>query len=115
MALIVLDAGHGGPDPGAVGAHGLREKDVVLMVVQEMARTLPTGGHSILLTREDDTFLTLSARASLANNSNADCFISIHCNAHDNREANGTETFAFSTTSRGAALAHKIQPSLVTA
>lgn len=80
MALIVLDAGHGGYDPGAM-ANGLIEKDLTLDLVRRVEDLLSSEGHTILMTRQTDVFVELSARADLANSVGADYFVSFHHNA----------------------------------
>lgn len=93
---VVIDAGHGGKDPGAVSANkNIREKDinlkVALMVGESIKKQHPD--INILYTRDKDTFVGLNDRARIANQANADLFISIHCNAATNRSAKGAETF----------------------
>ncbi|TES92231.1 MAG: N-acetylmuramoyl-L-alanine amidase, partial [Candidatus Cloacimonadota bacterium] len=77
---IVIDPGHGGRDPGAVGPSGLTEKEIALKISRELKKMLIKKGFTVLMTRDDDTFVTLRERSRLANNSGADLFISIHCN-----------------------------------
>jgi N-acetylmuramoyl-L-alanine amidase len=92
--VVVIDPGHGGKDPGAVGATGLREKDVVLDIGQRLAQLLSTRlGLKVIFTREDDTFIPLSERTKMANAQGADLFLSIHANASKKRQANGFETY----------------------
>ncbi|HWR90478.1 MAG TPA: N-acetylmuramoyl-L-alanine amidase, partial [Dissulfurispiraceae bacterium] len=97
---VVIDAGHGGHDPGAVGRNGLYEKNVVLDVAlrvrQIMAREYPL--YEIMLTRDKDVFLPLDVRASIANKNKADLFVSIHANASTNRNAKGIETYLLNWT-----------------
>ena len=95
---IVIDPGHGGPDPGAVGIDGLRETDVVLDVSMQVAALLRARGVDVLLTRTGDVDVDLPPRVSLANRSSATAFISIHANALSMRrqDVNGIETFFFS-------------------
>jgi len=95
---IVIDPGHGGPDPGAVGIDGLRETDVVLDVSLQVAALLRARGVDVLLTRTGDVDVDLPPRVSLANRSSATAFISIHANALSMRrqDVNGIETFFFS-------------------
>ncbi|MFW5733732.1 MAG: N-acetylmuramoyl-L-alanine amidase, partial [Oceanidesulfovibrio sp.] len=92
---IVLDPGHGGFDPGAVGPNGLQEKDVVLDVARRAARAIEqeVSGARVFLTRSDDYYLPLSARTALANRHAADIFISCHANASRHRSAHGVETY----------------------
>lgn len=91
---IVLDPGHGGRDPGALGADGTREKDIVLDIALRLGRMLERDlGVNVVFTRKTDVFIPLHQRSKIANNANGKLFISIHCNSHDNRRASGTETF----------------------
>ena len=81
LKTIVLDPGHGGRDPGAVGRQGVMEKDVTLDVARRLKARLERYGYRILLTRADDTKLTLRERIQFANEHEADLFLSIHVNA----------------------------------
>jgi len=91
---IVLDPGHGGRDPGAIGADGTREKDIVLDIALRLGRMLERDlGVKVIYTRKTDVFIPLHQRTKIANNVNGKLFISIHCNSHDNRRASGSETF----------------------
>jgi N-acetylmuramoyl-L-alanine amidase len=97
MDVIVVDAGHGGEDLGAVGPRGTREKDVVLGVALELARLLESDpDFTVILTRDDDTFIPLKRRAEIANEANADVFISLHANSAPRKSARGFETFFLS-------------------
>src|SRR5205823_3130466 len=78
---VVVDAGHGGHDTGAVGKGGVREKDVALSIALKLAAELKEAGLEVILTRDDDTFVSLEDRARIANESNGDLFISVHCNS----------------------------------
>jgi N-acetylmuramoyl-L-alanine amidase len=92
--LIVLDPGHGGKDPGAVGKLGTREKDLNLAIAQKLAQRLERAGYRVLLTREKDEFVSLKERVDFANKNKADIFISIHNNAsRENPRAVGFETY----------------------
>lgn len=97
--LLVLDPGHGGERPGAVAASGLEEEDVALEVCQAAAAILRRQGHDVRLTRTGDYWLDadrqrdLLARCDLANELRAAVFVSIHCNAAANREAQGFEAW----------------------
>ena len=95
---IVIDPGHGGPDPGAIGIRGLRETDVVLDVSLQVAALLRARGVEVLMTRTREVDVDLPPRVSLANRSQATAFISIHANALNMRrpDVNGIETFFFS-------------------
>lgn len=91
---VVLDPGHGGHDPGAVGPSGLREKDVTLDIAHRAAPLLARElGISTLLTRDTDDFVALPERTARANAFQADLFISIHCNASEHAESTGIMTF----------------------
>jgi N-acetylmuramoyl-L-alanine amidase len=94
---VVIDPGHGGPDPGAIGIQGLRETDVVLDVALQTARLLQSRGVQVLLTRTSDVDVDLPPRVELANHSQADLFVSLHANAltMDRPDVNGIETFYF--------------------
>lgn len=94
LRRIVVDAGHGGKDPGAIGPSGVQEKQVVLAMAKALAGKLEEElGCEVLLTRSDDTFLPLEERTAIANKVGADLFISIHANAAPNRDAHGIETY----------------------
>ncbi len=97
---IVVDAGHGGRDPGAIGATGTREKDVVLDAALQLRRALESRGYRVALTRNDDTFVPLEDRVRFARSHNADLFISIHADSHANPEAQGASVYTLSE--RGA-------------
>jgi len=91
---VVIDAGHGGFDPGAVGQSGLKEKDVSLDIALKLHEKLKSGGEiKSFLTRTGDYYMPLSARTVTANQHQADLFISIHINANNKRSANGSETY----------------------
>ena len=91
---IVIDAGHGGKDPGAIGRNGLREKDVVLKLANLVAERVREDLHcQVILTRRSDVFLPLEKRTAIANIKGADLFISLHANAHKNRKLQGLETY----------------------
>lgn len=94
---LVIDPGHGGPDPGAVGINGLRETDVVLDVSLQVAQLLQAKGVEVLLTRTSEVDVDLPPRVALANNNRADLFLSIHANALSlsRPDVNGIETFYF--------------------
>jgi N-acetylmuramoyl-L-alanine amidase len=97
--LVVVDAGHGGKDPGASGRRGTREKDVNLAVALELARVLrERGDFEVVLTRDDDRFVPLSERSELANAKEADLFVSLHCNAHGRSSEKGFEVYSVSET-----------------
>ena len=90
--VVVLDAGHGGQDPGNRG-NGFYEKDIALNIVLNIGAELEKlPDVKVIYTRKTDVFVTLAGRAEIANNAKADLFISVHCNAHKS-QAQGTETF----------------------
>lgn len=90
---IVLDAGHGGRDPGAIGRGGLREKDVVLDVAGRLSKILESAGLKVYMTRAQDMFIPLPERSRIANEDKADLFISIHANANRSRWIEGFEVY----------------------
>lgn len=95
--LIVLDPGHGGADPGAVGAKGTLEKTVTLHIAQEVARLLGgRKGLGVRLTRRDDRFLALDERVAIARKAGADLFVSIHADSAPNAEARGLSAYTLS-------------------
>ncbi|MFP6291861.1 N-acetylmuramoyl-L-alanine amidase [Helicobacter pylori] len=97
---IVLDAGHGGKDCGAMSANLVCEKDIVLEVVKFLHKELKKRGYSVLLTRDKDVYIDLVARTELANKKSADLFISVHANSipkHSTSNAHGIETYFLST------------------
>ncbi|WP_231254630.1 N-acetylmuramoyl-L-alanine amidase family protein [Helicobacter pylori] len=97
---IVLDAGHGGKDCGAMSANLVCEKDIVLEVVKFLHKELKKRGYSVLLTRDKDIYIDLVGRTELANKKSADLFISVHANSipkHSTSNAHGIETYFLST------------------
>jgi len=92
LFVVVLDAGHGGHDPGNLG-NGYKEKEIALKIVLEIGRILEQQPNvKVLYTRKTDVFIKLKNRGPVANKADADLFVSIHCNAHSS-QAHGTETF----------------------
>lgn len=113
--LIVIDPGHGGTDPGAVGC-SIEEADVVLDVGQRLRTQLEAAGVRVAMTRDTDTFVGLSARASFANSRSANGFVSVHSNANSGAPATGIETWiANSASARSLSLATLIQAEMVRA
>lgn len=97
---IVIDPGHGGQDPGAIGSGGIREKDIVLDVAKGLGKILKEEYHmDVIFTREEDVFVPLNERTDIANQQKADLFISIHANASPRRAARGIETYILNWTS----------------
>lgn len=111
---VCVDPGHGGSDPGAVNG-ALYEKDVVLDVAKNLKAMLEKSGYKVYMTREDDTFLKPSGKAMAGNAAKADIFVSIHCNASVNKEANGTETLTYDDEGEGFLLGKNIQEGLISA
>ena len=105
IGRIVLDAGHGGHDTGTIGPDGLMEKDLVLDVALRLGRLLETRlGADVIYTRDDDTFIPLETRTAIANQHQADLFISIHANSSSDPSARGVETYFLNFTSNPEAL-----------
>lgn len=94
ISRIVIDAGHGGKDPGAIGKRGLREKDITLKIAKMLKKNLEKRTKAkIILTRSSDKFIPLKQRTNIANKKNSDLFISIHVNSSRKRTASGVETY----------------------
>ncbi|MCK5180856.1 MAG: N-acetylmuramoyl-L-alanine amidase [Candidatus Omnitrophica bacterium] len=91
---IIIDAGHGGKDPGAIGRTGLQEKDVVLDICKRLKKILQERGFKIKMTRESDNFISLKERTEIASRANVDLFISIHANSWFTRGVYGFETYS---------------------
>ena len=97
MATIVIDAGHGGEDPGAIGRRGSREKDITLMIARRLKALVDAEpGMRALLTRDGDYFLPLNVRVDKARQVKADLFVSIHADSFVRRDARGSSVFALS-------------------
>ncbi len=92
--VIVIDPGHGGKDPGAIGPNNVYEKDIVLDIGLRLRDFLTKKlGVKVVMTRDDDTFVPLHERTRIANNSGGKLFVSLHCNAARSRAAHGSETY----------------------
>ncbi len=123
--VIAVDPGHGGRFSGATVDHPFRpgsqveEKEITLDIALKLGELLRQDGHQVIFTRETDDHLAddqnadLAARANIANQAGAEVFVSIHCNASENTNASGIETYHFPGSSRGAALAREVQKSLL--
>jgi N-acetylmuramoyl-L-alanine amidase len=94
--VIVIDAGHGGKDPGCIGPNGIREKTIVLTIAKKLAEKLKAGGYSVHLTRSTDVFLNLGTRADIAEKKKSDLFISLHVNANPSRAVKGFSIYTLS-------------------
>ena len=116
---IMLDPGHGGKDPGAVGPTGLKEKDVNLKIALNVGKLLTDRKLKISYTRTTDILLgntigeDLNARVELANSAKAKYFVSIHNNSFSNKEAKGTETYIYGKGGQAEKLAEAVQRNLV--
>ncbi len=93
LQRIVIDPGHGGKDPGAIGWGGLKEKNVTLKIALYLRDYLKRDGFTVFLTRDKDVFVPLRKRVQFSNSHQADLFVSIHCNASLSRYATGFETY----------------------
>ena len=108
---MVIDAGHGGVDPGAIGVRGTLEKNVTLAAARELRRQLEaTGRYRVVMTRSDDTFLRLRERVNVARTNGAELFISLHADSHPNPNTRGLSVYTLSATAsdkEAAALAQR--------
>lgn len=105
IGRIVVDAGHGGHDTGTIGANGMLEKDLVLDVALRLGKLLERKlGADVVYTRHDDTFIPLETRTAIANQNQADLFISIHANSSHDASARGVETYYLNFTRSADAL-----------
>ena len=96
---IVIDPGHGGKDPGALGSNHLQEKGIVLSISQKLREILTAKGYTVLMTRETSRFIPLKERTAFATRHKADLFLSIHANGSENSRATGIETYYLDVTS----------------
>lgn len=96
---VIVDAGHGGHDTGAIGPGGTREKDAALAIALKLAARLQAMGLEVVLTRDDDSFVKLEDRTKIANDQRGDLFISVHCNAAPSHALRGIETYTLNTSS----------------
>jgi len=117
---IVIDAGHGGYDSGAVDPSGIKEKNIALQIALKLGKILQSQGYKVIYTRTSDNVpwpsnvkLDLKTRTQIANDSNADYFISIHNNDSKFASSNGTETFFSYNSTRGRYLANSVQNELI--
>ncbi|MBM3253574.1 MAG: hypothetical protein FJZ16_04915 [Candidatus Omnitrophica bacterium] len=93
---VILDPGHGGKDPGAIGKTGLKEKDVVLDIAKDLKDILSSKGLNVVITRGSDEFISLPERVKIANDNKGDLFVSIHTNASRAKMARGLEVYYLS-------------------
>jgi N-acetylmuramoyl-L-alanine amidase len=105
IGKIVIDPGHGGHDTGTIGPNGLLEKELVLDVSRRLGKLLAARlGAQVVFTRRDDTFIPLETRTSIANQEQADLFVSVHANSSHDPDARGVETYYLNFTSSPEAL-----------
>ncbi len=105
VTRVVIDAGHGGQDTGSIGPTGYSEKDLVLDVAKRLKTLIETEiGAEVVMTRNDDTFVPLETRTAIANQQEADLFISIHANSSKTKTVRGVETFFLNFTTSKEAL-----------
>ncbi|MDE7468879.1 MAG: N-acetylmuramoyl-L-alanine amidase [Desulfovibrionaceae bacterium] len=95
IKTVVIDAGHGGKDPGTVG-NGIVEKEQTLIFAKELGKKLQSAGYTVYYTRTTDVYIPLEKRTELANTKKADLFISLHCNSHHDSSIAGFETYYLS-------------------
>ncbi|MBI4436573.1 MAG: N-acetylmuramoyl-L-alanine amidase [Candidatus Omnitrophica bacterium] len=96
IGTVVVDAGHGGRDPGAIGRTGTKEKNLTLDIARRLKNELEAQGIHVIMTRKDDHFVSLYQRTYIANRAKADFFVSIHCNASRSRKVDGFEVYYLS-------------------
>ena len=114
MRKFLIDAGHGGSDPGALGKRS-HEADINLFICQLVGKILTEQGQKVVYSRTSDIFLTLAQRADISNKNDCDVFISIHCNSFSNPAANGIETWSYPSSSNGLKLSKLVQSELINA
>lgn len=110
---IVLDAGHGGPDMGATGRQGTREKNINFDVTLRLKDLLEEAGARVVLTRNEDIFISLYERSFIANNLNAELFVSIHSNFHPKSEVKGVEVYYYPGRKESALLAKSVETKMI--
>lgn len=122
--VVVVDAGHGGRDPGKVGVGGIQEKDLNLEIAQKVQKELEEAGCTVVMTRETDSGLysenaqnkqveDLQKRCDLIHETKPDCVVSIHQNSYPEESVRGAQTFYYEHSAEGKALAEAIQTSLI--
>ena len=107
--VVLVDPGHGGKDPGAIGIGGTREKDVILPISKKVAEILEKNGIQVVMSRKSDYFVSLPGRVKLAERVNADVFVSIHANSAGRKrpDVNGLETYYYNTGRGLASMVHR--------
>jgi len=114
---IIVDPGHGGKDPGAIGRSGLMEKNVNLDISRKLAKLLRSEGIEVVMTRNSDVFISLNRRTKIANRQTPDLFISVHANANHSRKMQGFEVYCITSTpnkdsKRAASSASSLPPDI---
>lgn len=112
MKKVVIAAGHGGKDPGAVG-NGVNEKDLALQIALKIGYILARNNVHVVQTRKTDVFVSLADQAKIANDINADLLLSVHLNSAENKNARGVETFSYPKSATGRKLARAVQRSVI--
>lgn len=110
--VVIIDPGHGGKDPGAIGIGGVREKDIILPIGRRVAEILQQNGVQVILTRNSDYFVSLEGRVNMAARARADVFVSIHANSAGagRPDVSGLETYYYDS---GLGLARTIHNSIL--
>ncbi len=111
---VIIDAGHGGTDPGAIYG-GINEKDINLSIAEKTRVSLENAGYKVIMTRDSDEFIGLSERAQIANRYEDAIFISIHCNASENLATAGVETYSARGATEGGELGRVIHNAVLKA
>ncbi|WP_306532445.1 N-acetylmuramoyl-L-alanine amidase family protein [Bacillus toyonensis] len=93
--VIIIDPGHGGNDPGSIGPNGTKEKDITLKTAKNIQKKLEEKGMTVILTREDDTFVPLKNRVAISQNKSADLFLSIHYDGFTTNDVKGVTTYYY--------------------
>lgn len=113
LIRVCIDPGHGGSDPGAVNGERY-EKKATLAIAKKVGTMLTEKGYLVRFTRNSDKYLSLAKRCEIANNFDADCFVSIHLNAAENKKAQGFETWRYQTVGNTTkSLAANVQKELI--
>ncbi len=110
---VVIDAGHGGYDPGKVGTNGVPEKDINLAISKNLKSLLEQNDINVILTREDDTGVGLKERTTIMNSGTVDLVVSIHQNSYQGEACTGAQVFYYSDSQKGESFAKILQKSLI--
>lgn len=112
--LVVLDAGHGGHDSGAVGVNGLKESNKVLEIAKMVKSKLEAVGVAVVMTRSNDTFVSLGGRCAIEKSHSANCFVSIHCNSFS-PQSHGHEVYCYPKSANSNRLANLVYNEVIAA